>query len=353
MTVLELPGFTDLEAVGSGGLGDVYRATRVATGGAVALKVLRDVEDDSVAWRRTQRELSALVQLKGHANVITVEDVIDSDRGPVLVMEFAANGSVASLVKQRGTGLHPSEVTYIGANTASALRAAHALDIVHRDIKPQNLLVTGFGHLKVCDFGIASIARSETFRVRTSAFSYQYASPEELDDEDEVGPSTDVYSLGATLLHVMVGRPPKQRKFEQLQIDTLPSHGREFRHVVARLGGLIGDCVADRPSERPTTSEVIATLREIGGDFSEPLSGLSFEPPQLGVRDGRAGGTGDSAPVDSGRRPRPTWTPATATGEPSRPTPRPAPPGRTPERPLTDTGHPLPDPTTGPNEWWR
>ena len=280
-TELRIEGFTAITPVGSGGLGDVYCATRASTGGTVALKVLRDLGDVVTAWRRTNRELAALVDLKGHPNVVSVEEVLDTERGPVLVMEYAPRGSVAGFIGTRDRGLHPSEVVLIGLHTASALTAAHRHEIVHRDIKPQNLLISGFGHVKVCDFGIASLARSEDFRSRTSALSFQYASPEELDDEPDVGPPTDVYSLGATLLHALTGRPPKQKKQEQLAFDTLPSFGRDYKQIVAALCVAIGACIEEAHADRPTSPELVKHLRAIEQQFVEPIEGLADTIPNV------------------------------------------------------------------------
>ena len=210
--MITIDGYADIERIGQGGLGDVYRATRCSTGGTVAVKVLRDVSDESVAWHRTRRELTALVSLAGHANVIQLIEVLDLPDGPGLVMEYAAGGSVAELMQRRDRPLTVGEATLVARQTASALVAAHARDIVHRDVKPQNLLIDAYGQVKLCDFGIAAMARSEEFQARTSAISLRYASPEDLDDDVDVGPASDVYSLGATMLHMARGAPPTLRE---------------------------------------------------------------------------------------------------------------------------------------------
>ncbi len=143
----------------------------------------------------------------GHGNVIGVIEVLDLPTGPALVMEYAPGGSVAGLIERRDAGLTVSEAVLVGRHTAAALVAAHDQGIVHRDLKPQNLLIDAYGQVKLCDFGIASLARSDEFRHRTSALSMRYASPEDLDDEAEVTTASDVYSLGATLLHLVRGAP--------------------------------------------------------------------------------------------------------------------------------------------------
>jgi serine/threonine protein kinase len=185
---MEIEGFRDLVRMGSGGLGDVYRGVRVSTGASVAIKVLRDWSDESAAWHRAQRELRALVDLQGHPHVVHIEEVIEVNRLPHLVMEYAAGGSLTDLLRERGHALSMPEVVLVAEQTASALAASHNLGIVHLDIKPQNLLIGSFGQVKVCDFGIAALTRTEQFKERTSAVSFRYASPEQLNDEPIVGP---------------------------------------------------------------------------------------------------------------------------------------------------------------------
>lgn len=254
--MLELDGYTDLVRIGHGGLGDVYRATRHSTGGTVAVKVLRDVSDASVAWHRTRRELTALVSLGGHAHVIQLVEVLGDTPG--LVMEYAPGGSVAQLLDRRGATLALGEVVLVGRQTAEALAAAHAQGIVHRDVKPQNLLIDAFGQVKLCDFGIASLARTEEFRTRTSAISMRYASPEDLEDDAEIGPAADVYSLGATLLHLRHGAPPTLK--ERLAPWHPPTTDDP---IAATLDAILADCLQPDPNDRPTAADVHERLERL------------------------------------------------------------------------------------------
>lgn len=276
--MITIDGYGDIERIGRGGLGDVYRATRTSTGATVAVKVLRDVSDESVAWHRTRRELTALVSLAGHANVIQLLEVLDLPDGPALVMEYAPGGSVAELMLRRDRPLTVGETVLVGRHTAAALVAAHAQGIVHRDVKPQNLLIDGYGQVKLCDFGIAAMARSDEFQARTSAVSMRYASPEDLDDEVEVGPASDIYSLGATMLHMARGAPPtlKERLAPWVPPDTDDAE-------LAALDRVVAACLHPSPGERPTAVDVVDDLERLGWSIDERNRALAFAPADLDV----------------------------------------------------------------------
>ncbi len=339
--MIEIEGFTDLVQIGQGGLGDVYRARRDSTGSTVAVKVLRDVSDESVAWHRTRRELTALVALAGHGNVIQLLELLDLPDGPALVMEFAPGGSVADLLRDRDGSLEPGEVVLIGRQTAGALAAAHGLGIVHRDVKPQNLLIDAYGQVKLCDFGVAALTRSEEFRTRTNALSMRYASPEDLDDEAEIGPPSDVYSLGATLLHLVHGAPPSLK--ERLAPWVAPP---VTDPTIAAIDELLTGCLHPDPDQRPTAGEVNDRLEQIEWELDDRRRALDVdgvEVPDLSEVTGRRTGppaaealTPLDDPVDVApvaRPPRPTSTDEVTTARrPDRPLPRPSAPPAEPTR---------------------
>ena len=245
----------------------MYAATRLSTGGAVALKVLRMDDPPEVVRRRLDRELRAMVALKGHPYVVHVEEVLDAADGPVLVMELAEQGSLAAQVAACGP-LSVSDTLLAAHQVAVVLRDAHRAGIVHRDIKPHNVLATRFGSIKVCDFGIASIASESGWRDRTSALSYRYASPEELADDPAVGPPADVYSLGVTIRHLLTGSPTAGRTHPRPPADV---------PVVERLTALVDACTRPQPSDRPTASDVARWTEEIrSGLGASAEDGLQF-----------------------------------------------------------------------------
>ena len=262
--LVEVPGFADVTPLDRGGFGAVFRATRVSTGGTVALKMLDAGPelDEVVLERRLRREIAALVALKGHPNVVQVEELVIADAGPVIVMEYMDAGSVAKLVES--TSPPVERIGYIGTCLASALAAAHAAGIVHRDVKPHNALMNSYGQVKLCDFGIAAVVRSTEVRTRTTSLSVRYASPEELDDDPDVGPPTDVYSLGATLYHLLHGAPPSFRGRGVPDVDaTIVRHDGD--PVRQRLDLIIDVCLQVDPTLRPTAAEVYDLLIELGG----------------------------------------------------------------------------------------
>lgn len=318
--MITLAGYTDLHPIGRGGVGDVHRAVRRSTGVTVAVKVLRDVSDESAAWRRTRRELAALVALDGHAHVIGVIEVVESM--PALVMEYAPGGSVAAHLDRAGGRVSMPEVMLIGRHTASALTAAHGLGIIHRDVKPHNLLIDAFGQVKLCDFGIASISRSELFRDRTGAISMRYASPEDLEDDAPVGPPADVYSLGATLLHLVHGAPPSLR--DRLE-PWVPAPCDD--PIATDVDQLIASCLRPSPDERPSAAEVAARLDDLERRLPDRADALEVVVTAATVPEPTGDAPDPERPIDepthdtffiTGRCPAVPVRPPAASGRPRR-----------------------------------
>lgn len=240
----QLPGYDQIELVGEGGLGRVYRAVRISTGGLVAIKELRSIDETSKAWQRANREVEAMLRLKGHPYVVSVEEVTAGPAGPCLVMEYASGGSVLNRLEHRR--FTAAELVLIGEQVLDALGAAHANGIIHRDIKPHNLLIGNFGQVKVCDFGIAALARDGIIHTQTNALSLGYASPEELDG-DEVGPKADVYSFAATMMHLVTGERPTMRS-RLAGIPKVVDADPRLSEIIDQLRAAL----ADDPEDRPT-----------------------------------------------------------------------------------------------------
>jgi len=251
-STIALPGYDQLVLVGEGGLGRVYRAVRLSTGGVVAIKELRDIAEASPAWRRAVREVEAMLRLKGHPCVVSVEEIVQGPNGPCIVMEYMAGGSLFDRL-QHGP-LSAAEVVLVGHQVAQALSAAHSVGVIHRDVKPHNILVGGFGQVKIGDFGIAAVIRESGQRTQTQALTLAYASPEELDGSDEVGPAADVYSLAATLGHLATGRKPSFRE------RTPPEFPFEEQAAMQSVADVLRAGLATEPPDRPTMARMVAVF---------------------------------------------------------------------------------------------
>lgn len=198
--------------IGTGAMGAVWKAHDEVLGRTVAIKQLLlqahlDEHDAEDARQRTMREGRIAARLH-HPNAISVFDVVTDESGqPCLIMEYLNSTSLAAVLQERRT-LPPTEVARIGAQVAAALREAHAVGIVHRDIKPGNILLGGNGVVKITDFGI-SRAKDDVTVTKTGmiAGTPAYLAPE-VAIGGEPGPESDVFSLGSTLYAACEGQPP-------------------------------------------------------------------------------------------------------------------------------------------------
>ena len=206
------------ELVGAGGMGTVWRATDELLGREVAIKRLRlrdlPPAEAALARERTMREARIAAALH-HPHVVSIFDVVVADGEPWLVLEFVPSRSLGDVLRERGS-LPPAEVATIGVQVAAALAAAHAAGIVHRDVKPDNILIAtppasgarGQVAVKLTDFGIAHSATSPTLTAtHVLTGTPAYFAPETARGEGTDGRS-DVYSLGATLYAAAEGQPP-------------------------------------------------------------------------------------------------------------------------------------------------
>jgi len=198
--------------IGSGAMGAVWLAHDELLGRAVAIKQLMlspglDDAEREEARQRTMREGRIAARLH-HQNAITVFDVVTDDHGqPCLIMEYLESTSLAAVLQQQET-LPPLEVARIGTQIAAALKSAHRVGIVHRDIKPGNILLDRGGMVKITDFGI-SRAKDDVTVTKTGmiAGTPAYLAPEVAIGEDP-GPESDIFSLGSTLYAACEGQPP-------------------------------------------------------------------------------------------------------------------------------------------------
>lgn len=193
--------------LGEGGMAVVYKAMDVVLHRIVAIKVLRpQYAGDDEFVERFRREAQAAASLS-HPNVVNIFDVGEADDVHYIVLEYVQGQNLKEIVRKEGR-LEPRRAARIGAAVARALQAAHERQIVHRDIKPHNILITPEGRVKVTDFGIARASSSATLTEAGMVIgSVHYFSPEQARGQP-VGPAADLYSLGVVLYEMLTGEVP-------------------------------------------------------------------------------------------------------------------------------------------------
>lgn len=196
-----------VEQIGVGGMAIVYRAIDQRTGHNVAVKVLRpEFNQDAEFVSRFQREAEAASKMTHH-NIVNLLDVGMDGDNRYLVMEYVQGKTLKELIKEKGR-LSPQVAAQITIRILSALQHAHQNGIIHRDIKPQNILVHADGHIKVSDFGIARMANSSTLTKGDSVMgSVHYFSPEQASGQ-VAGVTSDLYSVGVVMYEMLTGHVP-------------------------------------------------------------------------------------------------------------------------------------------------
>jgi serine/threonine protein kinase len=199
-------GFEIQEELGRGGMGVVYRALHVETGQLCAIKTLA-LEADAKAQARFQREGLGHARVDAHPNVIRVHAAgVAGGRG-YLVLELAAGGDLKQ--RLRGGPLEPRAAAQVAVEVGRALVHAHARGVLHRDLKPANVLFDEEGRAKLVDFGLVRLQGEGTLTQTGSLLGTPaFMSPEQAEGEKAIGPTTDVYGLGALLYAALCGRPP-------------------------------------------------------------------------------------------------------------------------------------------------
>lgn len=197
-----------VEAIGAGGMALVYRAVHITTHRQVAVKVLRqEYRDNPEFLRRFEREARAVLHLS-HDNIVRAYGVGQYEGVPYIVMEYVAGRTLKQLIQENGP-MPTRTAIHIACQVLEALSAAHAIGIIHRDVKPQNVIVTRDGRAKLTDFGIAREAEASTvtFAGDTVLGSVHYLSPEQATGTP-VTAASDIYSVGVMLYEMLTGTVP-------------------------------------------------------------------------------------------------------------------------------------------------
>lgn len=256
-----------IAAVGAGAMGSVVRARDERLGRDVAIKRVRNLSGVAAPLflARFEAEARALAALS-HPGVVAVYDLgVDGDE-PYLVMELLEGGSLRDEVNRRGA-LPLTEVAALGIQVARALEAAHARGILHRDVKPANLVRGGDGPWKLVDFGVAHTPDSDVTLAGQFVGTPSYAAPEAL-TQGRFSPASDVFGLAATMVEIATGARPRA---DLTLADVIAHADRSLLDAGARhkLGALIGPierALAVIPEHRPTAGELAEALALAGTD---------------------------------------------------------------------------------------
>ena len=279
-----LQGYTIQRILGRGGAAVVYLALQESLDRRVAVKVLRrDVEDPKV-WREFRREAHTIARLSSHPHVVTVYTAGRSAIGqPYLVTEFLDRGSLGDVIAAEGP-MRPVEVASVGVAVADALTVAHEAGILHRDVKPGNVLLGHDGRIKLGDFGIARLLVGQSAATTDQiAFTPEHVAPEVLRNEPD-GPWSDVYGLASTLATALIGAPPlQQRPAEGMQAflarKVLAPPPILDAHVPTVLAGPISRALDPQPSRRPSVTEFRDQLAEAAVSLGRPVPLPPPAPP--------------------------------------------------------------------------
>ncbi|MGW1609019.1 serine/threonine-protein kinase [Streptomyces sp. NPDC002285] len=265
-----------VERVGRGGMGTVWRAEDEVLNRHVALKKLHvppHLHDDEIQrlYERTRREARSAARIT-HPHVIVVHDVVDDEGLPCIVMEYIPSLTLGDVLKKQGT-LPPGEAARIGRSMAAALRAAHDVGVLHRDVKPANVLLGNDGRIVLTDFGIAVESGSPSLtRTGELVGSIQYLAPERLRSGiAEPGPASDLWSLGATLYEAVEGRPPFGRDTAIETAYAIAADTYDPPRNAEDLAPVIEGLLVKEPDRRMAAKEAEHLLSRVAGEATAPL----------------------------------------------------------------------------------
>lgn len=270
--------FKVLGLLGKGAMGEVYEGVDSTLGRRVAIKMLSRKHQESTEFKtRFMREGRALAAMN-HNNVVQIYFIGEHDGRPFLAMEFLDGTDIGDLIKQKGP-LNPADAAEVIRQSAIGLAETQRAGVVHRDVKPSNLVVTSAGVVKVTDFGLAKALQEDLSITATGVFvgTPDYLAPEQAMGED-VDASADVYALGCSLYHMCTGHPPFRKggsddhytavvrrhlKAERPQLKKeIPGFDEELSDLCRRM-------MSRRPDVRPTVEE----LGDRMGEISQRMGG--------------------------------------------------------------------------------
>jgi eukaryotic-like serine/threonine-protein kinase len=277
--------------LGAGGMGEVYRATHLATGQVVAIKILTTAEIEARWLARVYHE-ARVQQGLNHPNIVKLLELIDLQGRPCLVMEYIGGESLADRLERQGR-LPAREALRLLQAIAWAVAYVHAQGIVHRDLKPANVRVTPDGQVKLLDFGISKSRHAEGLTQTGNVIGTpRYLSPEQILG-DTVTTATDVWALGVLLHEMVTGQPPFAGGSDALlwaRIDRVsyatPSRvltpPPEDAALMRQIDRLVASCLTRDPGKRPTAAALAAAAAEVlAGAERISANARALTPPPI------------------------------------------------------------------------
>src|SRR6266446_1270709 len=276
--------YRDPVMLGSGGMGAVYRATDPSLNRYVAIKVLTHRDPRYV--ERFRREAQELAKI-GHPSIIQIYEIVGSDEDtadPYIVMEYFEGRPLDALLRQGP--LAPAQVVSVLRQCAEGLRKAHANHVIHRDIKPGNLMLSPSGEVKILDFGIAKLRDAKQDLTGEAVLGTPYYMSPEQATGYAIDARSDIYSLGITAFHLLAGRKPFEAKAKVdvmlMQVKAPLPDLTELVPCDERIARIVGKMCAKKPAERyQSCDELIADLdalpRSLGGRAGEAVGTPAIE----------------------------------------------------------------------------
>lgn len=284
-----------LGLLGRGGMGEVYRARHRRLGRIVAVKLMARHRLGRDAAIRFQREMRAAGRLD-HPNIVRAFDAGEENGVPYLVMELVAGTNASALVRQRGP-LSVADACEVVRQASLGLQHACESGLVHRDVKPSNLMLTGDGHVKIVDFGLARIVKHSAEEQELTAAQHvlgtiDFIAPEQCESSSDVDIRADLYSLGCTLYFLLAGQPPfgtprYDSPFKKMKAHAEaepPSLAGQRTDVPAKVVAVVERLLQKKPEERFDTPQLVAEALApfcaganlsalLGEQVDEPASG--------------------------------------------------------------------------------
>ncbi|MFV2021558.1 protein kinase [Micromonospora sp. LOL_023] len=353
-----MPGLSDLSVFARGGFATVYRAVQESVGREVAVKVENRALDNERDQRRFMREARAAGRMSSHPHVVDLFDVgVTTDTHPYLIMEMC-DGSYADRMKT--SPLDEFEARDVGVKIADALADAHHLGVLHRDVKPANILYSRFNEPALADFGLAVLVEARDASVTLEVLTPAYAPPESFQHRPP-SPAADVYALCATLYAIMRGKPPRwddeRNPSLVMLLELFDQPLPDLPGVNPALTEVLRQGMANDPAARPTALALRDTLAAVPlGPHWSPAAPhrppFSIAPVSGGPS---AGSGGQIAPAPSGQ---PRAMPVPAQGGSPVPAQGGQPGGVAPQPAAGQAAWSVPVPPppghqTGPNHGWH